>query len=157
MQVVARAVLSLYQRSTAAFKLPRGCRSTVAVAELCPFALFYKLLLIVLTCSSRFASPSKRLKARNRRFCAAVLALWLMMPEPPLNLSTVHHVLGPNFDTQEEQYETRMASSLIRSSPPHFERTINDSTSRSMDGSMSALGYRNRTMSESGLLTSLHL
>ncbi|GBM14534.1 Band 4.1-like protein 3 [Araneus ventricosus] len=100
-----------------------------------------------------FKLPNHRAAKRLWKVCVEHHTFFrLMMPEPPPKPKLFVPRFGSKFRySGRTQYQTRIASSLIDRPPPHFERTMSNKrfTSRSMDGGMSALGYRNRTMSES--------
>ncbi|GFU34204.1 band 4.1-like protein 3 [Nephila pilipes] len=100
-----------------------------------------------------FKLPNHRAAKRLWKVCVEHHTFFrLMMPEPPPKPKLLLPRFGSKFRySGRTQYQTRIASSLIDRPPPHFERTMSNKrfTSRSMDGGMSALGYRNRTMSES--------
>ncbi|XP_035215729.1 band 4.1-like protein 2 isoform X2 [Stegodyphus dumicola] len=100
-----------------------------------------------------FKLPNHRAAKRLWKVCVEHHTFFrLMMPEPPPKPKLFVPRFGSKFRySGRTQYQTRMASALIDRPPPHFERSMSNKrfASRSMDGGMSALGYRNRSMSES--------
>ncbi|KFM72162.1 Band 4.1-like protein 3, partial [Stegodyphus mimosarum] len=100
-----------------------------------------------------FKLPNHRAAKRLWKVCVEHHTFFrLMMPEPPPKPKLFLPRFGSKFRySGRTQYQTRMASALIDRPPPHFERSMSNKrfASRSMDGGMSALGYRNRSMSES--------
>ncbi|XP_054719163.1 protein 4.1-like [Uloborus diversus] len=96
-----------------------------------------------------FKLPNHRAAKRLWKVCVEHHTFFrLMMPEPPPKPKLFLPRFGSKFRySGRTQYQTRMASAMIDRPPPHFERTMSNKrfTSRSMD----ALGYRNRTCSES--------